>query len=102
MDGGTYEVILDEYKSIRTHWTALYMNDNMMTSFDNVSIENILKVIKKFIGNKYITTNILWIPVYDLKICGYFCIRFTDFIFKDKTQIDFTNLFSLSDLKKND
>lgn len=59
MDGGTYEVILDEYKSIRTHWTALYMNDNMMTSFDNFSIENILKVIKKFIGNKYIITNIL-------------------------------------------
>ena len=59
MNGGIHEVNLDEYKSIGTHWTALYMNDNMMTFFDNFSIENILKVIKKFISNKYIITNIL-------------------------------------------
>ena len=59
MNGGIYEVNLDEYKSIGTRWTALYMNDNMMTFFDNFSIENILKVIKKFISNKYIITNIL-------------------------------------------
>ena len=27
-------------------------------------------------------------------MCGYFCIKFIDFIFANKTLIDFTSLFS--------
>ena len=27
-------------------------------------------------------------------MCGYFCIKFIDYMFDDKTLIDFTNLFS--------
>ena len=27
-------------------------------------------------------------------MCGYFCIRFIDFMFKGKSLTDFTNLFS--------
>ena len=34
-------------------------------------------------------------------MCGYICILFIDFMLKDKTQNDFTNLFSLNDFKKN-
>ena len=33
---------------------------------------------------------------------GYFCIAFIDFIFKDKSLTDDTNLFSPNDFKKND
>ena len=33
-------------------------------------------------------------------MCGYFCIRFIDFMFVNKTLIDFTSLFSPYDLKK--
>ena len=32
-------------------------------------------------------------------MCGYFCIKFIDY---DKTLIDYTNLFSPHDFKKND
>ena len=35
-------------------------------------------------------------------MCGYFCIKFIDYMFDDKTLIDFTNLFSPYDLKKKD
>ena len=28
---GTYVIILDEYKSMGTHWIALYVNDNNVT-----------------------------------------------------------------------
>ena len=35
-------------------------------------------------------------------MCGYFCIKFIDYMFDDKTLIDYTNLFSPHDFKKND
>ena len=57
---------------------------------------------KKFIGNKNIQTNIFRIQAYNSGICGYFCIGFIDFMLKDKSLTDFTNLFSPNDLKKND
>ena len=34
-------------------------------------------------------------------MCGYFCIGFIDFMFKDKSLTGFTNLLSPNDLKKN-
>ena len=33
-------------------------------------------------------------------MCGYFCILFIDFMFKNKSLTDFTNLFSPYDFKK--
>ena len=33
---------------------------------------------------------------------GYFCIKFIEFMFANKTLIDFTNLFSPYDFEKND
>ena len=35
-------------------------------------------------------------------MCGYFCIGFIDFMVAGKTLTDFANLFSSSNLKKND
>ena len=44
---GTYIINLDEYKSIGTHWIALYVNDNNVTYFDSFGVEHIPKEIKK-------------------------------------------------------
>ena len=41
-------MILDEFKSIRTHWVALYVNGNNIIYF---GVEHIPKEVKKFIGN---------------------------------------------------
>ena len=33
-----YVINLDEFKSIETHWIALYVNDNNVTYFDNFEV----------------------------------------------------------------
>ena len=35
-------------------------------------------------------------------MCGYFCIGFIDFMLAGKTLVEYTNLFSPNNLKKND
>ena len=40
------------------------------------------------IHNKY------WLQAYDSILCGCFFIKFIDFMFKDKSFTDFTNLLS--------
>ena len=35
-------------------------------------------------------------------MCGYFCIRFIDFMLSGKTLAEFTNFFSPNNFKKND
>ena len=39
-------------------------------------------------------TNIFRIQVYNSILCGYFCILFIDFLLKNKSLVEFTNLFS--------
>ena len=47
-------------------------------------------------------TNIYRIQAYNSIMCGYFCIGFIDFMFKGKSLLDYTNLFSPNDFEKND
>ena len=43
MKDGAYVVNLDEFKSIRTYWIALHVNNNNVTYFDSVGLEHIPK-----------------------------------------------------------
>ena len=104
-----YVINADGYKSIGSHWIASYVNNNNNRRaahnaiyFHSFGVEHIKKQIKKLIGNKNIITNVYRIQAYDSIICGYFSIGFVDFMLKGKTLLDYTNLFSLSDDKKND
>ena len=56
-----YVIHLDEYKSIGTHWIALYVNVNNGTYFNSSGVEHISKEIR----NKKIVTNI-----YRIQACG--------------------------------
>ena len=71
----------------------MYALNNNVTYFDGFGVEHIPKEIKKFIDKSIVVTNIFRIQAYDSVMCGYFCIWFIDFMFADKTLIDFTNLF---------
>ena len=73
-----------------------------MKYFDRFGVEHIPKEIKKFIGNKNITTNIFRKQAYESIMRGYFCFVFIDFIFKGKSLTEFTNLFSPQNFEKND
>ena len=99
---GAYIINLDEYPDIGTHWVALHVNINDVTYFDRFGVEHISKEIKEFVKNKNIKTNIFRIQAYDSVMCGYFCIGFIHFMFKGKILIEYTNLFSPNDFKKND
>ena len=46
--------------------------------------------------------NIYTIQEYNSIMCGYFCIGFIDFMLKDKSLLDYKNLFLLNDYEKND
>ena len=96
---GTY---LDEYEDAGTHWVALYVKNKKVVYFDSFGVEHVPKEIIKFIKNKDIIANIFRLQAYDSIMCGYFCIEFIDYMFDDKTLIDYTNLFSSHDFKKND
>ena len=61
------------------------MNGDDVTYFDRFRVGYIAKEIKKFLCNRNITTNINRIQANDSIMCGYFCIKFIDFILKDKT-----------------
>ena len=80
----------------------MYVNAENVTYFDSFEVEHIPKEIRKFIGNKNVITNIYRIEAYDSIMCGYFCIRFIDFMLKDKSLLEYPNLFSPNDYEKND
>ena len=107
---GAYVINLDEYRNIRTHWAALYVNNKTIIYFDSFGVEHIPREIMKFIGNeqsssvkarnKNIITNIFRIQAYDSIMCGYFCTGFINFMFNGNSLTDYTSLFSPNDLKK--
>ena len=99
---GAYVINLDEYTDIGTHWIVLFVKPKYTVYFDSFGVEHISKEINKFIGNKEIKANIFRLQAYDSIICGYFCIEVVNYMFKGKTLLEYTNLFSPNDFKKND
>ena len=97
---GTYVINLDEYADVGAHWIALYVKNIAVTYFDSFDVEHVPKEIKKFIGHKNIKTNIFRIQENNSIMCGYFCIRFVNFMLEGKTLIGDTSLFSPYDFKK--
>ena len=99
---GAYVINLDEHNGIGTHWIAFSCKKNENVYFDSFGVEHIPEEIKDFIENKNIKANIFRIQANNSVMCGYFCIRFIDFMVADKRLTDFTNLFSPYDFDKND
>ena len=97
-----YVINLDEHTDIGTHWVALHVHNIKNIYFDSFGIEHIFKEVIKFIVKKNIISNIFRVQAYDSIMCGYYCIKFINYMFKGKSLADFTNLFSPSDFKKND
>ena len=77
------------------------VNNNDVTYFDSFGVEHIPKEIKASIDRSLsIAANIFRIQAYDSIMCGYFCVGFIDFMLAGKNLTEFTNLFSLKNLKK--
>ena len=105
-----YVINLDEYENTGTHCVALFVKTNEAIYFDSFIIEHIPIEINKFINNdttkssslERIESNIFRIQAYDSIMCGCFCIEFIIYMLKGKKLLDYTNLFSPNDFKKND
>ena len=69
------------------------MNGKNVIYFDSFGVEHVPEIIKKFIENKNIITNIYRIHAYDSIICGQFYILFIEFMLKRKTLLDYKHLF---------
>ena len=98
---GAHVINLDEYENSGTLWIALFVKTNEVIYFDSFGIEHIPKEIEHAIGNKEIKASIFRLQAYDSIMCGYYCIEFINYMLKNKT-LDYTNLFSPNDFKKND
>ena len=99
---GAYVINLDEYADVGTYWISFYVKNNEVIYFDSFGVEHVPEEIIKFIGNKDIKTNVFRIQAYNSIMSGYFCIKFIDFMFANKTLIDFISLISPYDFEKND
>ena len=105
-----YVINLDEYENTGTHRVSLFVKPKYTIYFDSFGVEHIPKEINKCIHSKElgsavnndIKSNIFRIQAYDSIMCGYFCIEFINYMLKGKTLLDYTNLFSPNDFKKND
>ena len=95
---GAYVINLDEYKNTGTHWVALFVKLKDTVYF---GVEHIPEEINKLIGNNDIKSNIFRIQAYHSIMCGYFCIKFINYMLKGKTLLDYTNLFSPNGFKNN-
>ena len=69
---------------------------------DSIGVDYTAKEIRKFIWNKNIITNIYRIQAYDPIMCEYFLIGFINCFLKGKSLLEYTNLFSPNEHKKND
>ena len=97
-----YVINLNEYSDVGTHCIALYALNNYVTYFGSFDVKHIPKEIKIFTDQFIDITNISRIQTHDSVMCGYFCIRFTNFMLKGKTITEFTNLFSPINFNRND
>ena len=90
---GAHVINLDVYSNVGTHWIALYVKNNDITYFNSFGVEHIPKEIIKIIGRKNVIANIFRVQAYDSIMCGYFCIRFINFMLAGKKFTGNTNLF---------
>ena len=96
---GPYVINLDEYENTGTHWVSLFVKPKYTVYFDSFGVEHISKEINKFINND-IESDIFRLQAYVSIMCGYFCIKFINYMLKGKTFLDYTNYFLLMTLKR--
>ena len=55
---GPYEINLDEYADLGTHWITLFCNKSAIVYFNSFGAEHIFEEIKEIAGNKNVIANI--------------------------------------------
>ena len=80
----------------------LLIHKNVAVCFDSFGIEyNPLEVLNKT-RDKSITHHIFRTKDNESIMCRFYCITFIKYMLAGRTLLDYTNLFSSNDYKKND
>ena len=97
-----YVINLDDKNSKETHSDSLFIDRNTAVYFDSFRIEYIPQKVLNKIKDKSITHSIFRIHDNDSFTCGFCCIVFVEYLLAGTNLLDYTNLFSPNDYKKND
>ena len=81
---------------------SLFSDSNIAVYFDSFWVEYILQEVLNEIRDESITHNIFRIQDNDSIMWGFCCIAFIEYMLPGKTLLDYTDLFSPNDYKKND
>ena len=96
-DEGAYVINLEDDTKAGSHWVALIVKKNKCIYFDSFGVEHIAEEIERFVKGLETDSNIYRVQSYDSIMCGYYCIKFIEYMFSGKKLTDFTNLFSPND-----
>ena len=77
------------------------MNGSNIIYFDSFGVKHVPREVKKFSKSENVIANVNRTQAYDSIMCGYFCIKFIDFMLKGKILLDYTNLVSPNEYEKN-
>ena len=99
---GAYVINLEDDTGVGSHWVALFIEGNRCMYFDSFGVEHVPREVVEFIRSDVVIKNIFRIQSYDSIMCGYYCIKFIEYMFAGKRLTDFTGLFSPNDFDKND
>ena len=88
-------------KSKVKHWVLLFVERNIAVYIGSLGIEYILQKVLNKNRDKPITHKTFRIQGNDSIMYGYYCIAFIKYMLARETMLDYTNLFSLIDRKKN-
>ena len=94
-----YVINLNDNNSKETHWVSLFINKNTAVHFDSFGVAYIPQEVLHKIKDKSITHIIFRIQ--DNESVMY-CIAFIEYMLAGKKLLDYTNLFSPNDYRKND
>ena len=79
----------------------MYVNGGNMIYFDSFGVKHVPREVKKFSKSENAIANVNRTQAYDSIMCGYFCIKFIDFMLKGKILLDCTNLVCPNEYEKN-
>ena len=97
-----YVIILDDKNSKGAHWASLFSNRNIAVYSDSFGIEYIPQEVLNKIKDTSITHNIFRRQDNESIMCGFYSIAFIEYVLAGRVLLDYTNLFSPDDYKKND
>ena len=98
---GAYVINLHDKNRKGTYWVSLFIDRNLSICFESFGIEYIpLEVLNK-IKDISITHNIFIIQDNESIMCAFYCITLIEYMLAGKALLDYTNLFSPNDYRKN-